>query len=825
MEALISGQAGLVVLTDGARTTVLCRESSHEGCGTSAKTVPLLLQGATDVEHVPSISRKDALSRLRVAAERDLALHLALIMIDGEEEPGTRQMAAEDIEGMLADEGVYSFVADRLCSAPLPGPADLSHLRTIKTVGEHVGALTLEVESLQPVIHSYSVAWQGLPSSLFTEHSKRQFETELRRIGAMRRLARAGNDAGQFGLARFECQQALEHLFPSSRQVLGAWLSPFAPERSAALTGRAAGAVGVSEAGETAEGPGAEHGRRQMSDHEIFENVTRQKEAIVAHLRKGDLSNVRRFVRDLVHFQLGHGGPEYAAKSLCDLANEAKEIRAFSLQLELATKASEIAPADAWTYGQVADAYCCLQQFDEASAWFQSAADRGDTLFALTGSARILREQGRLDKALAQYEQIRESHPDELPAWLGTAEVQRDLLLLEDALHTYTDAAKRFPDETVPLCGRAAVLEELGQLEDALSAYDQIIRAHPENIVANNGRAEVLRKLGRMDDALLAYEETRTRFPSDPVAYCGGAQVLKKMGKLDEALSAYEEAIELFGFQPIPWGGKAEVLRQMGKLDDALQAYDEAAERFPGDVWTLGARANVLKDRGDLQAALQAYDQIVAAFPHNVFAWCGRAHLLKELGHLEEALDAHEQVIRWKPHDQHSRFAKAAVLVVLGRYDEALRLLPADEPRTRDEWVAFHIRGMILLKVGDMGRATKLFEKGLATIPFADERKFFQNALAVCSARQKQLRRAAEYLGSDSSPTTDALRIHVYGALNKCDEARDAYERLASACPPNLIALRDELAARYSLRPAAPAFDWDWVFDQECRAILLQEAA
>ena len=91
---------------------------------------------------------------------------------------------------------------------------------------------------------------------------------------------------------------------------------------------------------------------------------------------------------------------------------------------------------------------------------------------------------------------------------------------------------------------------------------------------------------------------------------------------------------------------------------------------------------------------------------------------MKELGHLEEALSAYEKDAELNSYNLGARFSKAAILVVMGRFEEAEGLLPTEAPRTRDEWIAYHIRGMILLRSGNLDDAFEIFKTGLESNPF-----------------------------------------------------------------------------------------------------------
>src|SRR5205807_2102507 len=86
------------------------------------------------------------------------------------------------------------------------------------------------------------------------------------------------------------------------------------------------------------------HGRRIDIDRQaVLREVNRRKEIIVGAIQGRDFGIVRNLVNDLVDYQLDNGETEHAAKSLCDLAMEAKELGMLSLQLELTERSISVA--------------------------------------------------------------------------------------------------------------------------------------------------------------------------------------------------------------------------------------------------------------------------------------------------------------------------------------------------------------------------------------------------------------------------------------------------------------------------------------------------
>ena len=201
---------------------------------------------------------------------------------------------------------------------------------------------------------------------------------------------------------------------------------------------------------------------------EAFDAIDRQKRAIRSAIFAGVHHKVQRFLRDLITYQRQRSGPEDLAKSLCDLAIDAKQVKEYELQLQLTEQAVEEAPADGWARCQLGDAYLRNRQFDDALVAYQDAVSLGAPRVGRCGRAGVLKALVRFDDSLEEYER----------------------------------AIKVFPTEVVPPCGRAEVLKALGGFDEALEEYQYAIRELPYNRVAHTGLLSVLVLLGRYDEAL-----------------------------------------------------------------------------------------------------------------------------------------------------------------------------------------------------------------------------------------------------------------------------------------------------------------------------------
>ncbi|HEY6874381.1 MAG TPA: tetratricopeptide repeat protein [Geobacteraceae bacterium] len=820
MATLISANAGLAIFVHGNEADVISINNVDRELNYPLSSIPYLLSGATDVKVINKITKRDSLSLLQKEFGKNRALKLALIMLDESEDDSTVEMAADCLAELLSDPDILSCIENSLYSNVLPSNANVVRAKKYSQSIDAMESLLTKIEQSQPKILRYRESWNALSEDMFDDYTdKMLYEERLIASGAFKNLVEASDDHNKLSLAHIQCLSDLRDL-RNSRAVITHWISGLTSKDDRKLKNFTSQNIDALE--EITEHKN--YRKHKIKPHDAFTNAIRQKQAIIPLLRKGDWSKTRKYVDDLVKSQSINSDPEHISKSLCDLAQHAKLVHNHSLQLELAKRAAEIAVDDGWAHCQVADAYICLSQYDNALKWLQSSEVFGQDAYAQTGFARILREQGKYDEAIAAFEKLTVNFPDSPIAYNSYAEVLKDVCKLEEALSVYNISIEKFPEDTTGYSGKASTLKALGRLDEALNLYNYA-KAIKDDSYIGSGIADIFKLKGEYDIALRMYDEVIKKFPESSIPKCGRANVLRLKGQYSAALKQFRIIASEFPFDFSPKEGEAEVLKECGRLKQALGKYEEIIKEFPAANRSRNGRANVLKAMGEYEKALQAYDENVKDFPYDVVAWNGRADLLKQLGNFADSIEAYKRIAELNPLDKTAIYARAAIYVVLGQYSTALQLLPTEPPQTREDWFAQHIKGMIHLKSGDLDEAIRIFEDALRRVPYYNVAKYFRNALAVASLRLKRPQDVVGALDATQNDSiADVLSIHAYGESGAIKKAQEAYIRIEKGCPPFIVNLRDELAARYIGRIKMLDHDIDWIFAEECKIVLLDAA-
>lgn len=825
MDAIISGQASVLALIEGNDCHVIHSVDSGREHKIDIGLLKYMFSGVSDVLHFKRVHRDEAMQTFTSELRAENALRLMLILLDNDEDVETRRDAAGELEELIGSQTTKTYVENVFYAKPIPDITNLESTLALLEGTAELRQLFLALSYQQASISRSYGAWNSLPDSLFEdEGSKSLFFGQAVRRGVPRLLAQALQNGGTaINSAIVQSLIALKDL-PNYRSVVSAWVNDF-KEKSRDFRDD----LKIVAAMELEESRKLERIERDRSleGFAAYKNVMDQQKAIAKQLRTGNLRLARTYADQLISNQLQSGNPELAAKTLCNLAQEANACGLYSLQLEWAHYATDIWGTDPITHAHLADAYVHLHRFDEAYNALDQVESIGDRGFAATTRANILRLQGKLDEALVAYEKAKSEFgntPKNVFAWTGAAEVLRNMWRLTESVAAYDEALQVYPDHLPAYTAKGTVLIELGRLEEALEIFDRVLSSGEDDGFALNGKANVLKHMGKFEEALELYEVGIKRNPVDAVSSGGKANILRLMGRYDEAIKLLLDARRRFSHEPALYSELAEVHRNQGNLSEALAEYDKAMELFPLEGRISSGRANILRELGNFKEALRAYDMAVIRFPYNIVCWSGRADLLKRLRHFDDALKAYNDIITRWPDMIGAKHSKAAILVLLNRLDEAEGLLPLGEPRTLDEWIANHVRGMILLKRDRAQEAIDHFSYGLRTVPFFQERAFFENALAVAYIKLEKFERASQVLSGRSRPVSNVLLMHAYAGRGDEKRALDIYQRIQSGATAEVIELSREIARRYALQAEQPKHSDSWIFDMECQAVLLEAA-
>ena len=506
MDAVISGQFGMAMMIDGNRRYTI--RVAHPELELSADYFRQIARDADDLEFVEQMDPDQIHQKLHLSTASQEGLTAASVLLDGALSEKLRLFAAQTLAAYLEEGGVRELIQAALYACPLPEGGDLEGALACSAETLLSYELITTLKNDQERIKQVAQAWDDLPDEFFhreadkAQAARKVFQAHLARSGwflkAVIVLREQNLNSFKVNLIMELSGLAGGDRFWGYRQVVNQWLTPL----SGAPAARPKPMVAEKQA---RSGKKKKRKKGRQKKEYRLPQVERQLEAISALWDKREFAKAENYISDLVETSQ----PEYAAKSLCNLAIGAKRRGLSRHQLELARQANDLYPQDPVTANQYADALHC---------------------------------NGDHQAALEIYEETKIRFPNNAVAHNGRAEVLRALNRLDDALAAYDHAITSFPNDVVAHNGRAETLIRLGKLDLALAAYRETRKAFPYNEVAQRGMACCLARMGHLEEAL----ET---LPTDPLArgdWIGlhiKGMILLRLERLDDALRIFRQGI------------------------------------------------------------------------------------------------------------------------------------------------------------------------------------------------------------------------------------------------------------------------------------------
>ena len=202
--------------------------------------------------------------------------------------------------------------------------------------------------------------------------------------------------------------------------------------------------------------------------------------------------------------------------------------------VQLLQLAEELKPDDPFTYHRIAEVLRQLGRFDEALENYQFALDIQDSYLPATAGMGILmyRQQRYaeaadiLRQALSlEFNQL--ADPGSLYRTLGQALLKLDQV--EEAIAQLERAAQLNPSDQLTLENLGAAYFTNQQYEDALDTQRTLVQLAPDNALAHSNMGAVFYHLGRLEEAQRSVQQALALNPNLAIAQIGLQQVQQEL--------------------------------------------------------------------------------------------------------------------------------------------------------------------------------------------------------------------------------------------------------------------------------------------------------
>jgi tetratricopeptide (TPR) repeat protein len=190
---------------------------------------------------------------------------------------------------------------------------------------------------------------------------------------------------------------------------------------------------------------------------------------------------------------------------------------------------------------------------------------------------QIFLQQGMLEPALTEFEELRKREPNSAPAYQGIGHVyllQGKLREAEQAL-TKAIALDRSSWLSQNLLG--LTYDQAQRHDDAIAAYQAALALHPREpgVLNNLGLAYALK--GDLDLAINAYERAVAAGSAPPKLYNNLGIAYARQQRYADALDAFKKATD----EPRAYNNLGVALMSMGHAEQAASCFEKAIELQP----------------------------------------------------------------------------------------------------------------------------------------------------------------------------------------------------------------------------------------------------
>jgi len=275
---------------------------------------------------------------------------------------------------------------------------------------------------------------------------------------------------------------------------------------------------------------------------------------------------------------------------------------------------------------------------------------------ALKDRGMAYKQEGKFTEAIAEFEKVLESSPDDSFATLNLA-------------HIYL---------------------QQGKLDESNRLVDRALKVNPANPFAHAIRGEILFREGNMEEAATVFEGLLNLKPDDTYVYSKLGTIYRKQNKIREATSILNRGLEINPEDPALHHALGDVHAWLGKDEEAIAEYQRAIDIDPEDEYAfrglLSSKAKG-RDAGSIISQLQKILKIPSR-KQNPHLHALLAKYLKQEKQYEAAAAELRESVKLQPNSLYFQTQLAFCYSRLGQYLRVIELLePISKIRPRDRLV------------------------------------------------------------------------------------------------------------------------------------------
>jgi Flp pilus assembly protein TadD len=181
------------------------------------------------------------------------------------------------------------------------------------------------------------------------------------------------------------------------------------------------------------------------------------------------------------------------------------------------------------------------RKFEDAIAIYEAVLESDpDNLDASTLLASAYRSIGRTEESAALYEKIAAQNPTRADFWFNRGNALNESGLHADAIGSYRRSLAIEPASAPVLANLAIAHAKLGYTEEAITSYRAALDADPRNRIAINNLSNILSDLGRSHEAVSYFLQSVRNWPELAEGHYNLGLILLRLGDFTNGFAEYE---------------------------------------------------------------------------------------------------------------------------------------------------------------------------------------------------------------------------------------------------------------------------------------------
>ena len=257
-----------------------------------------------------------------------------------------------------------------------------------------------------------------------------------------------------------------------------------------------------------------------------------------------------------------------------------------------------------------------IETWQNSASLFQHAIEStGGNYLAYNGLGAVLRDQGRLDEAIANFESALRAKPHFADAQDNLGEALAANGQVAAALPHLLEARRLQPESLDVRINLGSALNQAGQPKDAEAEYRAALALRPESAEAHAGLGLALMAQGRAQEALPQLLDAIRIHPDSADAHYNLGNAYGALERPDEAIAQFTEAVRLKPSDAGAHFNLGTAFVSAGRMPDAISEFSVAVKLKPDNVGARFNLASALASDGRLDDAIVQFTEVLRLQP------------------------------------------------------------------------------------------------------------------------------------------------------------------------------------------------------------------